>query len=76
MKSEMDKMMNRNSGRFGAIKNLVASLKLHIIHSPRINGNTEVPVYWTSRDYRAHVIETEYGKATALAESRKPYINR
>ena len=66
----MNKMMNKNNGRFRAIKNLAISLKLHVFHSPAISGNAGDSVYWTSGDYRAHMIETDYWKAVTLAESR------
>jgi hypothetical protein len=69
-------MMNRNNERYGAIKNLVISLKLHVFHSPAISGNTGNSVYENSGEYRAHVIETEYLKATALAQSKMLHINR
>ena len=63
-------MMNRNSGRFLAIKNLAISLKVHVFHSPAIIGDAGDSAYWTSGDYRAHMIETENRRAQTLAESR------
>ena len=76
MQSKINKMMYRNNERFGAIKNLVISLKLHVFHSPAISDNAGNSVYENSGEYRAHVIETEYLKTTALAESKMLHINR
>ena len=76
MKSETNKIMKRNNSRVEAIKNLATSLKTHAFRSPTIGGNAGDFAYRTSRDYRTHVSEIEYWKATSLAAYRMSYINR
>ena len=76
MKSKMDEIVNRNEGRFGAIKNLGITLKLLGFHAPDINGKIGDIAYKASGDYRAHAIVMEQQKATALVESRMLQFNR